>query len=272
MAEKFDIAVIGSGPGGARAARRCAQRGLSVAMIEKKYIGGVCLNWGCIPSKALLACAHTYLAAKNAQQMGIEIPAITPDWQKIQKRKDDIVAGLRKGMTGSLQIDNLKMIQGRAIVTEPNKIQVETENGKINVEAGEIIIATGSESIELPTMPFDGQTVISSKEALSLPEIPTSMVIVGGGFIGCEMACVYAAFGCKVTIIEALESLLPAEDQWVGRILAREFKKLGIECLTKQKVNSVEKNNGSTQVILESGQTIEVQKVLVSVGRKAKCD
>ncbi|MHC4293312.1 MAG: dihydrolipoyl dehydrogenase [Planctomycetota bacterium] len=272
MAEKFDIAVIGSGPGGARAARRCAQRGLSVVMIEKEYIGGVCLNWGCIPSKALLACAHTYLAARNAQQMGVEIPTVTPDWQKIQKRKDDIVAGLRKGMTGSLQIDNLKIIQGRAIVTEPKKIQVETENGKIDVEADKIIIATGSESIELPTMPFDGQNVISSKEALSLPEVPASMVIVGGGFIGCEMACIYAALGCKVTIIEALESLLPAEDQWVGRILAREFKKLGIECLTTQKVTSVEKNNGSAQVILESGQAIEVQKVLVSVGRKATCD
>ncbi|MHC4266248.1 MAG: dihydrolipoyl dehydrogenase [Planctomycetota bacterium] len=272
MAEKFDIAVIGSGPGGARAARRCAQKGLSTIMIEKEYIGGVCLNWGCIPSKALLASTHTYLTAKNAQKMGIKVPSVKPDWQKIQKRKDDIVSGLRKGMTGSLKIDNLKMIQGRATVTEPKKIQVETENNTIEIEADKIILATGSESIELPNISFDGQTILSSKEVLSLPEIPTSMAIVGGGFIGCEMACVYAVLGCKVTIIEALESLLPAEDQWVGRLLAREFKKLGIDVLTQQKVMKIEKNNDSAQVILDSGQTIETEKVLVSVGRKAICD
>ena len=272
MTEKYDVAVIGSGPGGARAARRCAQKGLSTVMIEKELIGGVCLNWGCIPSKALLASAHTCLYAKNAQTMGIEIPSVEPNWMQMQKRKNEIVEALRKGMTGSLKIDKLKIIQGRGIVTEPQKIQVENDNSKTDIEASKIILATGSKPVELPNIPFDGQTIISSKEALSLQEIPKTMAIVGGGYIGCEMACVYAVLGAKVTIIEALDSLLPREDIWVGRLLAREFKKIGINVITKQKVTNIEKNNGSARIILDSNQSIEAQKVLVAVGRKAVCD
>jgi len=272
MTEKYDVAVIGSGPGGARAARRCAEKGLSTAMIEKELIGGVCLNWGCIPSKSLLASAHTCLYARNAQKLGIKIPSVEPDWQRIQKRKDEIVEGLRKGMTGSLKIENLKIIQGCAIVTEPQKIQVETDNSKTDIEASKIILATGSKPVELPNIPFDGQTIISSKEALSLQEIPKTLAIVGGGYIGCEMACVYAVLGAKVTIIEALDSLLPREDIWVGRSLARELKKIGINVITKQKVTNIEKNNGSVQIILDSNQSIEAQKVLIAVGRKAVCD
>ncbi len=272
MAEKFDIAVIGAGPGGFRAAIRCAQRGVSVAIIEKDFIGGTCLNWGCIPSKALLASAHTLLAAKTAAAMGVDIASASPNWPKMQARKDTIVSGLRKAMTDSIQVSKAKLIQGRAIVVSPNRIKIETGKDTIEILTDKIILATGSESIQIPAIPFDGRTIISSKEALSLQQIPKSMIIVGGGAIGCELACVYTAVGTKITIVEALPRLIPMEDQWVGQLLEREFKKLGIDVLTSRKVVSADKTGGLAKVVLEDGQTIKAEKLLISVGRKAACD
>jgi dihydrolipoamide dehydrogenase len=142
----------------------------------------------------------------------------------------------------------------------------------MQIQADKIIIATGSQPSQIPTVPFDGQTVISSKEALALQQIPNSMVIIGGGVIGCEMACVYAAMGTKVAIVEALSRLIPMEDQWVGRLIEREFKKLGIDSYTGQKVTSVDKTGTPAKVVLEDGQTIEAEKILVSVGRRPVVD
>lgn len=272
MAERVDVVVIGSGPGGYAAAIRCAMRGASVALIEKALVGGTCLNCGCIPSKTLLASAHTLLMTKHAALMGVDIPSASPNWPKIQARRDAVVTGFRKGLTGLIRSHKVKIIPGRGIVTAPGRVKVESQTAPMDIEAGKIILATGSRSIELPTIPFDGQTVISSKEALELRQIPQSMVIVGGGVIGCEMACAYAAVGTKVTIVEALDRLIPMEDDWVGRLIAREFKKLGIDSLTGQKVTSVEKTGGAAKVSLESGQTIDAEKVLVSVGRRAVVD
>ncbi len=272
MADSFDVVVIGSGPGGYAAAIRCAQRGVSVAVIEKGLMGGTCLNCGCIPSKTLLASAHTLLMIKHAAIMGVDVASASPNWPKIQARKDAIVAGFRKGLTGLIKSHKITIIEGRAVVTTPGRIQVESESNSSEIQADGIILATGSQPIEIPTIPFDGQTVISSKETLDLQEIPQSMVIVGGGVIGCEMACVYAAMGSKVTIVEALSRLIPMEDDWVGRLMAREFKKLGIDALTDQKVTSVDTSGGMAKVTLESGQTIDAEKVLVSVGRKAVVD
>ncbi len=272
MAGKFDVVVIGAGPGGARAARRCAQRGASVALVEKEFIGGICLNWGCIPSKVLLASAHTLLSAKCAAEIGIDIVSATPNWPKIQQRKDAIVAGFRKAMTATAKAHKIKVITGWAVVTKPNQIKVESDGQSIEIEAERIILATGSEPVELANIPFDSQTVISSKEALSLPQIPKSMVIIGGGIIGCEMACVYAAMGTKVSIVEALSRLLPMEDEWVGRLIEREFKKLSIDSTTGVKVTSVDITATPTKVVLENGQAIEAEKVLVSVGRKPTVD
>jgi dihydrolipoamide dehydrogenase len=271
MAEKFDVVVIGAGPGGARAARRCAQKGASVALVEKEFIGGTCLNWGCIPSKSLLAAAHALLSARQAGEIGIDIDSATPNWPKIQQRKDAIVAGFRKAMTGTAQAHKIKMFTGTAIVTAPNKITV-TNGTTADIQANKIILATGSVPIELANIPFDGQTVISSKEALSLPQIPKSIVIIGGGVIGCEMACVYAAMGTKVSIVEALSRILPMEDEWVGRLVEREFKKIGIDSTTGVKVTSVDTTNSPAKVVLENGQTIEAEKVLVSVGRRPTID
>jgi len=272
MAESYDVVVIGSGPGGYAAAIRCSQKGASIAVVEKAFVGGTCLNCGCIPSKTLLASAHTLLMFKNANLMGIDVGAPSPNWTKIQARKDAIVNAFRKGVTGLIGSHKVKIIPGRAVVTAPGKIKIESETGRTEIEAGKIILATGSCPIEIPGIPFDGQTIISSKEALELQQIPQSMVIVGGGVIGCEMACVYATMGTKVTIVEALSRLIPMEDQWVGRLIEREFKKLGITSLTSQKVTSVDKTGSPAKVVLEGGQTIDAEKVLISVGRRAFVD
>ncbi len=270
MAERFDVVVIGAGPGGFRAARRCAQRGASVAVIEKEFVGGTCLNWGCIPSKTLLASAHLLLRARAAGEMGIDIASATPNWPKIQQRREEIVAGIRKAMHGTVKANKMTYIEGRAVVLGPGRIRVEP-NG-LELEAGKLILATGSASIQIPSIPFDGEVIISSKEALSLPQIPASMLIVGGGVIGCEMACVYAAMGTKVTIVEALERLLPMEDSWVSRLLEREFKQLGIDSLTGQKVIAVDKSTSPARVTLDNSQVVEAEKVLVAVGRRAAVD
>ena len=273
MAETFDVVVIGSGPGGYFAAIRCAQKGATVAVIEKAETGGTCLNRGCIPSKTLLASAEVLLQARNAGAMGIDILSALPNWDKIQQRKDAILSASRKGLSGLLQANKIKVFAGIGIASSPKTVVVKNETGQIEINATKgIIIATGSIPIEIPAFPFDGQTIISSKEALSLKTIPASMVLVGGGIIGCELACIYATVGAKVTIVEALERLINTEDKWVGQLMEREFKKLGIIVLTSQKIKAVDKTENLAKVILESGQTIETEKVLVAVGRRAVCD
>lgn len=272
MAEKFDTVVIGSGTGGYAAAIRCAQKGASVAIVEKAVVGGTCLNCGCIPSKSLLASAHTLLTAQNAAAMGVEVGSATANWPKMQARKDAIVTSFVKGLTGLIKSHRVKMFAGRAVVTAPKQVTIETDSQSVQLNCEKIILATGSKPIEIPAIPFDGQTIISSKEALTLRDIPASMVIVGGGVIGCELACVYAAVGTKVTIIEALSRLIPMEDEWVGRLMEREFRKLAIESLTGQKVVNIDKTASPATVALEDGRKIQTEKVLVCVGRKAVCD
>jgi dihydrolipoamide dehydrogenase len=272
MAEKLDFLVVGSGPGGYAASIRCAQRGASVAVVEKNLIGGTCLNYGCIPSKALLASAQTLLATKRAATMGVDIDSATPNWSRIQARKDAIVTAFRKGLTGLIESNRIKVVKGRAIATAPNKVKIKTGTASMEMEAGKIILATGSQPIQVAAIPFDGEKIISSREALELQKIPESLSIVGGGVIGCEFACLFAAMNTKVTIVEALSRLVPMEDQWVGRLLEREFRKQGVDVLTSQKIASVDKTDGSVRVALENGQEIETEKVLVSVGRRAVCD
>lgn len=271
MAEKFDVTVIGSGPGGYAAAIRCAQKGAAVAIIEKENIGGTCLNRGCIPSKTLLASAHILITVKNAGEFGVDVENPKVNWPKMQARKDAIVAGVKKGLTGLIQSNKIKIFQGQGIVAAKNKITVEG-NSSAEIETKKIIIATGSVPIEIPFMLFDGEKIISSTEALNLKSIPKSMVIIGGGVIGCEMACIYAAIGSKITIIEAMAGILPFEDEWVGQLLTRELKKTGINIITGKKANACEKTDSGIKITLEDGQIIEAEKVLVSVGRKAVCD
>ena len=272
MADHFDVVVIGGGPGGYAAAIRCAQKGASVALVEKGEMGGTCLNRGCIPSKALLGSAHFLTLARHAKLMGLEIGSVSPNWAKMQARKDAIVAGFRKGVTGLIRSNEIALYTGRGIVTAAGQVRVEDVTGTQTLACSKIILATGSVPIEIGAFPYDGQTTISSTEALSLPAIPSSMVIIGGGVIGCELACVYATVGCRVTIVEALPQLLPNEDEWVGKLMAKELKKLGIDSLTECKVTGVEKSAAGASVHLESRPDIPAEKVLVAVGRRAYCD
>ena len=272
MADSFDVVVIGGGPGGYAAAIRCAQKKASVALVEKGDMGGTCLNRGCIPSKALLGSAHFLTLAKHANLMGLEISGVKPNWAKMQSRKDAIVMGFRKGVTGLVQSNKIKLFEGKGVVAAPDKVKIEAESGVEEIAAKSIILATGSVPIEIPAFANDRQTIISSKEALSLEAIPESMVIIGGGVIGCEMACIYATVGCKVTIVEALDSLLPNEDEWVGKLIAKELKKLGIQSMVSQKVTAVDVAGNRAKVSLESGTALEAEKVLVAVGRRAVCD
>jgi dihydrolipoamide dehydrogenase len=219
-----------------------------------------------------LASAHTLLKTKHAAVMGIDVAGASPNWAKIQQRKNGIVSAFVKGLTGLVTANKIKIFNGRGVCLSANKVKVESAAGTAEIEAGRIIIATGSEPINIPAFPFDGTTIVSSTEALSFAAIPASMVVIGGGVIGCEMACVYAAMGTKVTIVEALQQLLPKEEPWIARILATEFKKLGIESLVGQAVQTVEKVAGAANVKLASGQTLQAERVLVAVGRRAVCD
>jgi len=272
MTDSFDVVVVGSGPGGYAAAIRCAQKGASVAVVEKAEMGGTCLNRGCIPSKALLGSAHFLRLAEKAELFGVQIGPIQPNWPKIQARKETIVAGFRKGLTGLLKSNKVKTFEGKGVATAQGKVRVEAGTGDTKIDAKNIILATGSEPAGLEGIAFNGDTIINSTEALTLSNIPESMAVIGGGVIGCELACVYAALGCKVTIIEAISHLLPNEDQWAGQLLARELKKQGIESIVGQKVISVETSSSTAKVSLEDAQTIEAQKVLMAVGRRPVCD
>ena len=270
---KYDIVVIGGGPGGYAAAIRCAQRGSKVALIEKDAMGGTCLNRGCIPSKALLGSAHFLTLAKSANLMGLEIGSINPNWTKMQARKDAIVKGFKGGVTGLVKSNGIEIYEGTGIALAADKVQINKPDGTNDtIECGKLIIATGSVPVQIPVFPFDGQKIISSNEALSLEAVPQSMVIIGGGVIGCELGCVYATLGCKVTIVEALPTILPNEDEWVGKTLVREFKKIGINTLTGTKVLGVDTSAANCKVSLEGAEPIECEKVLVAVGRRAVCD
>jgi dihydrolipoamide dehydrogenase len=272
MAEQFDVIVIGSGPGGYYAAIRLAQKKKSVAIIEKEFVGGTCLNFGCIPSKALLGSAHFLTQARHANLMGVDLAGVTPNWPKMIARKNAIVQGFRGGVQALLKGNGIKLFEGTGTVTAPGTVKVVGKAGESELKAASIIIATGSEATQIPTMPYDGNVILSNREVLNLPAIPASMVIIGGGVIGCEMACVYATMGTKVTIVEALERILPMQDEWISQLIVKEFKKLGITCMEGKKVTGVDTSASPAKVSLASGEAIEAEKVLVSVGRRAICD
>lgn len=266
MQKKYDIIVIGAGPGGYSAAIKCAKSGLNVAVIERDKPGGTCLNYGCIPSKALLGSAHFMVEARHAGLMGLNVSFGEPDWAKVQSRKDAIVANFTKGVEGLLRSAGAELIRGDAVVRQKGVVEVLPAGEKLLCD--NIIIASGSEAIELPFAPFDGDKIISSKEALSLQAIPKSMVIIGGGVIGCELGCVYAAMGCQTTIVEALPSILPREDEWVSKTMTKEFRKLNLKALTGVKVESIDTSGMIANVHLSSGEVLEAEKVLVAVGRR----
>lgn len=264
--EKFDIAVIGAGPGGYVAAIKASQTGKKVALIEKEYLGGTCLNVGCIPTKTLLAGAEVLHAVKHAAQFGITTGPIAIDYGKMKHRKDSVVETLRRSLGGLLQANQIQIFQGSAEFTSPTELKV---IGKDNlfIGADAIIIATGSEPLDIPAFPCDHKLIYNSTSILSMTELPQTLAVIGGGYIGCEFASLYAELGVKVTILEMLPSIVSLQGQAVADALSKAFAKKGIEIRTGVKVEKIEKTPCGLCIHMSNG-TLECDKALVSIGRK----
>lgn len=268
MSKHFDIAVLGAGPGGYVAALKAAQMGATVAIVEQGHIGGTCLNVGCIPSKALLASAELIHSIHNASAMGVKVSGeVTFDWPAIQARKDKVLNTLRGGIKSLFSARKVTLFQGRAKLNGPGKVVVESKAGTEEFTAGKIILATGSIPARIPGWPTDPALVCTSDESLHWKTLPARLLIVGGGVIGCEFACMMREFGVEVTIVELMPRLLPELDESLGEPLQKAFAKRGIQCFTGTKVDTL--TAGTTvKAVLSNGQTIEADRVLLSIGRR----
>jgi dihydrolipoamide dehydrogenase len=264
--KKFDIAVIGGGPGGYPAAIRAAQYGKSVALIEAKEMGGTCLNRGCIPSKALIANAEVLHRIKEADEFGIQVKGVEFDYGLMAQRKERIVERIRTGLEGLIATNKITVFRGFGQLISPHEIKVTGETN-VFIEADKIILATGSEPRNIAAFPFDYTRIHDSTSLLALTALPKSMVIVGGGVIGCEFASLYQTLGVDITILELLPRILPMEAEIVSDALARSFKKRGIKMETGVKVEKIASTATGIQVSLEGGHQVEAEMALVSVGR-----
>ena len=270
---KYDIIVIGSGPGGYVAAIRASQLGKKTAIVERAEAGGVCLNWGCIPTKALLKSAQVYTYCKNAAHYGLELAGeVRPDLEKIVARSRGVAETMSKGVAFLLKKNNIDLIQGFGRLKGDGRVNVDGTE----YEADHIILATGARPREMPFMPIDGKHVISSREALTLTELPETMIVVGTGAIGSEFASLYASLGTKVTVIEYLPRMLPLEDEEVSKTMERSFRKLRATVLTSTTVKSVKVNaDGKCEVEIEGKKGTEIltaDVVLSAVGIKSNIE
>jgi dihydrolipoamide dehydrogenase len=272
----YDLIIIGSGPGGYVAAIRASQLGLKTAIVEKSELGGICLNWGCIPTKALLKSAQVYQYIKHSSEYGIKIDNVNIDFSQIIARSRNIADSMSKGVHYLMRKNKIDIIQGFGKLEDVSKIAVENIDGTVQIyTANNIIIATGARSKELPQLKQDGKKIIGYREALTLTELPKSMIIVGSGAIGCEFAYFYNALGVKVTLIEYMPNILPLEDEEISKALARAFKKDGITILTDANVINSEIKENSVSVIVETKQgtqTLEADIVLSAVGITANIE
>ena len=263
MNKKYDIVIIGGGPGGYVAAIRAAQLGKKVAIIEESLLGGVCSNWGCIPTKSLLKNADVLDLIKNASKYGIEIPEYKVHWDKVIKRSRNISKRLNKGIEYLMNKNKIEFINSRAILKNANTVLINDSKEEINADF--IILATGTTQKNLPNLAIDGKQIISSKEAMILDNIPKRMLVVGGGAIGIEFAHLYNVFGSDVTIVEAMPRILPNEDEDISKELSTIFSRRKINILTGKTVNKVNKIKKGITVSIGK-ETIETDIVLVAVG------
>lgn len=268
------IAVLGGGPGGYVAALKAAQLGAQVTVIESSEVGGTCLNWGCIPTKALLASAEALHKAKNLSDFGIELNgSVTPNLSMIMERKNKVVSTQVKGIRALFKNWGVELIEGRGRLTGPASLEVEKKDGSTaTIAADKIIIATGSRPAELPAFKFDGKNILSSNEALTITDIPKSMLIIGAGVIGCEFACIYNEFGTDVTMVEMMPRAVSTEDEEISELLAKELKKKKIKLLTGVGVTKVEKTPDGMHAYLSDGKELTAEKILVSIGRALNSD
>ncbi|KZE77417.1 dihydrolipoyl dehydrogenase [Paenibacillus elgii] len=271
---EIDVLVIGAGPGGYVAGIRAAQLGKSVLIVDKSELGGVCLNRGCIPSKALISAAHHFEVMKHATSIGISAENVTVDWTKIQEWKDGIVKKQSGGVGMLLKGNKLQIFNGEALFINEHEARVFNDNETARYRFNHCIIATGSRPIELKAFPYGGR-ILSSTEALSLSELPKSLVVIGGGYIGIELGQTYAKFGAKVTVLEGSDSILPGFEKELSQPVARNLKKLGVEVVTEamaQGCEQTDKDVTVTYTVKGEEHKITADYVLVTVGRRPNTD
>jgi len=260
---KYDLGIIGSGPCGYVAAIRASQLGLKVSVFESKEIGGVCLNWGCIPTKALLASSMAIYNVERAGEFGLNVKNYDIDFLKVHERKERIVKKLASGIEMLMKAKKIEIVRENAQIKDATHVATKS----MEIETKNILIASGSLPFEIPNIPFDGTHVLSSFDMLNLKKIPKSIVIVGGGVIGCEFASIFKMFGSEISIVEMMGSLLPNEDEEISRKLEQLFKKRGINVFTNTRLEKVEKIDGGGNAFLSDGKTISGEKIFICVGR-----
>ena len=267
----YDLVVIGGGPGGYVAAIRAGQLGKKVACVEVERAGGTCLNWGCIPTKALLRNAHLFHTLQHqAKEFGIRFDNLSYDWEAVIGRSRKVSDRLAGGVEFLFKKNKVDYVRGFGSVVDGTHAEVRAEDGSTQVlETANIVIATGAKARELPGLPFNGRSVIGSREAMTLPRQPKSMVVIGAGAIGVEFAYIYNAFGTQVTVVEMMPRLVPVEDDDIGDALKKSYTREGIKCLTDTKVSATEDRGDSVAVTVENSrgtETIEAEVCLVAIG------
>ncbi len=273
----YDLIVIGSGPGGYVAAIRASQLGMKVGVVEHENLGGICLNWGCIPTKALLKSAQVFEYAQHAKDYGVKIGGkITPDFKGMIDRSRGVADSMSKGIEFLFKKNKIDSIEGHGRLTKDKKVEVESKDGKKETyEAKNIILATGARARQLPDLPIDGEKIIGYRKAMTLEKQPESMVIVGSGAIGSEFAYFYNAIGTKVTLVEYMPNVVPVEDEDVSKQLGRSFKKAGIKVMTNSSVESADTSGEKVKVKIKTKkgeEEVEADIVLSSVGITANIE
>ena len=275
MSKFYDLVVLGSGPGGYVTAIRASQLGLKTAIIEKENLGGVCLNWGCIPTKALLKSAEVFEYLKKASDFGLKIEKYDKDFNAVVNRSRSVADKMSKGVHFLMKKNKIEVLNGHGKLLKNKKILIKNNNEEVEISADKIIIATGSRSRVIDTIPQNGKNIIGYREAMTLSEQPKELVIVGSGAIGIEFAYFFNSMGTKVTIIEYLDRILPNEDEEISSFLEKNFKKNGINILTSTKVlNVIDKNKDVTVEIENKNgkKTLTVNKVLSAIGIKSNIE
>lgn len=271
MNEEIDVVIIGGGPGGYVSAIKAAHLGLKAVLIEKDKLGGVCLNWGCIPTKALVSTAELLNHLQRAGEFGIQVKDYSIDFPAIMKRKDLITQRLSSGVGQLMKANRVRVVRGEGQIVEPGKVEVtDTAGEKEMIETKNIIIATGSKVMRLPIPGIDSEGVITSDEALSLSELPSRMLIIGGGVVGIEFAGIFKALGVEVTVVEMLPRILLPIDEEIAFRLTQLLKRKGIEILTDSKVKEIKKNHQNLEVLISTSdgeKKLETEKVLLAAGR-----
>ncbi len=266
----FDIIVVGSGPGGYVAAIRAAQLGFKVGCVERDELGGICLNWGCIPTKALLKSAEVFEYLKHAADYGINVTGAEADFGKVVSRSRGVADGMSKGIQFLFRKNKIEHLQGFGTLTKDKKVEVTNAKGEKTVySAPHIILATGARSRQLPHMPIDGKKIIGYREAMVLPTLPKKMIVVGSGAIGSEFAYFYSAMGTEVTLIEYMDRIVPVEDEEVSKELGKSFKKRGINVMTSSEVTAVDTKGAGVVATVKTAkgeEKIEADILLSAVG------